>query len=216
MSTIPSSDRSHGHDQQFGPSRFVRDRARLVFATRGLDKTRTISGGDTSRAAGLTRVGCFDFLFPIRLGEAEIRVVPPAEVRTLRVRFILRTFKLANENDFSETSAPGLNGAPLQFVRSHSRTLSTVLYFDGRATNTDVRQSMKQVTDLMSVDRHTHTPPVLSFEWAGFSLRCVLQSSTVGSFSSLFPDGRPSRGRMHVTFRESLTLQELLHEAGRE
>ena len=161
-------------------------------------------------------VGCFDFLFPIRLGEAEIRVIPPAEVRTLRVRFILKTFKLAKENDFSETSAPGLNGAPLQFVRSHSRTLSTVLYFDGRATNTDVRQSMKQVTDLMSVDRHTHAPPVLSFEWTGLSFQCVLQNSTAGSFSSVFPDGRPSRGQMHVAFRESLTLQELLHEAGRE
>ena len=161
-------------------------------------------------------MGCFDFLLPMTLGEAEIRVIPPAEVRTLRVSFILKTFKLAKKNDFGEMSVPGLNGEPLQFVRGHSRTLSTVLYFDGRATNTDVRQSMKHVTDLMNVDRHTHAPPVLSFEWTGFSLQCVLESSTVESFSSLFPDGRPSRGQMHVTFRESLTLQELLQEAGRE
>jgi hypothetical protein len=75
---------------------------------------------------------------------------------------------------------------------------------------------MKHVTDFMNVDRHTHAPPVLSFEWTGFSLQCVLERSTVESFSSLFPDGRPSRGRMRVTFRESVTLQELLQEAGRE
>ena len=150
------------------------------------------------------------------LGEAEIRVIQPADARTLRVTFILKTFTLAKKNDFTETSVPGLNGEPLQFVRGHSRTLSAVLYFDGRATNTDVRQTMKQVTDLMNVDRNIHAPPVLSFEWTGFSLHCVLESSTVESFSSLFPDGRPSRGRMHVTFRESLTLQELLQEAGRE
>lgn len=94
-------------------------------------------------------MGCFDFLFPITLGEAEIRVLPPADVMTLKVRFILKTFTLAKENDFAEVSVPGLNGEPLQFVRGHSRTLSTVLYFDGRAANTDVRQSMKQVIDLM-------------------------------------------------------------------
>jgi hypothetical protein len=132
------------------------------------------------------------------------------------VSFILKTFTLAKENDFVEVSVPGLNGEPLQFVRGHSRTLSTVLYFDGRATNTDVRQAMRQVTDLMNVDRHTHAPPVLSFEWTGLSLRCVLERSTVKSFGSLFPDGRPSRGHMHATFRESLTLEELLQESGRE
>ena len=132
------------------------------------------------------------------------------------MRFILKTFKLAKENDFAEVSVPGVNGQPLQFVRGRSRTLSTVLYFDGRATNTDVRQSMKQVTDLMNVDGTTHAPPVLAFEWSGLSLQCVLQRSRVGSFRSMFPDGRPSRGKMHVTFRESLTLQQLLQEAGRE
>lgn len=158
----------------------------------------------------------FDVLFPITLGEAEIRVLPPADVRTLRVRFVLNTFTLARENDFAGVSAPGLNGEPLQFVRGRPRTLSTVLYFDGRATNTDVRQSMQQVTDLMNVDRQTHAPPVLSFEWTGFTLRCVLERSSVESLGSLHPDGRPSRGRMRVEFRESRTLQELLQEAGRQ
>ena len=161
-------------------------------------------------------MGLFDFLKPLTLGEAEIRVVTPADGRTVRVSFILKTFKLAKENDFVEISTPGLNGEPLQFVRAHSRTLSMVLYFDGRPTNTDVRQSMKQVTDLMNVLETTHAPPVLSFEWTGFALRCVLSSGTVESFSSRFADGRPSRGQMRVTFRESLTLQELQQEAGRE
>lgn len=161
-------------------------------------------------------MGWFDSLKPLRLGEAEIGVLPPAGARTVRVSFLLKTFKLTKENDFTETSVPGLNAGLLQFVRGHSRTLSMVLYFDGRPTNTDVRQSMQQVTDLMAVDGSTHAPPVLSFEWTGFSLRCVLRRSTVESFSSLFADGRPSRGRMRVTFRERLTLQELLHEAGRE
>src|SRR6185436_15372797 len=135
---------------------------------------------------GWTRMSCFDFLFPPAIADAEIQV---ADGRTLLVRFVAKTFKLAKRNDYAEMNAPpGLNGAPLQFVHSHSRTLSMILDFDGRATNTDVRQAMKQVMDLMNVDRQTHAPPVLSFTWQGFSLRCVLERSRMDSFKSLFPD----------------------------
>jgi len=160
-------------------------------------------------------MGCFAFVLPIKLADAEIRAITPAGGAIHRVRFILKTYKLEKRNEFSEISAPGLNGEPLQFVRGHSRTLSTVLYYDERATNTDVRQSMKNVADLMNVDRQTHAPPVLSFEWVGLTLKCVLES-VVQEFSSLFPDGRPSRGRMHIRLKEMLTLRELLQEAGRQ
>jgi len=156
-----------------------------------------------------------EVLFPIALGEAQIRVLPPADARTVSVNFILKTFTLAKRNEFTELSVPGLNGEPLQFVRGRSRTLAAVLSFDGRATNTDVRQPMRGVTELMNVDRHTQAPPVLSFEWRGESLQCVLESA-VEEFRAVFPDGRPSRGRMHVVFRESLTLAQLEQEAGRE
>jgi hypothetical protein len=160
-------------------------------------------------------MGCFDAFLPIKLADAEIRAIAPAGGAIHRVRFILKSYKLEKTNDFSGISAPGLNGEPLQFVRSHARTLSMVLYFDERATNTDVRQSMKSVADMMNVDRQTHAPPVLSFEWVGFTLKCVLESSAQ-EFRSLFPDGRPSRGRMHIRLREMLSLQELLQEAERE
>jgi hypothetical protein len=130
----------------------------------------------------------------------------------IAVTFVLRTFELAKENEFARVGVAGLSGEPLQFVRGHSRTLSTVLDFDGRAANTDVRQPMALVTDLMKVDRETHAPPVLSFEWGSLAFKCVLESA-VDEFRSSFPDGRPSRGRMRTTFRESLTLEELEREA---
>jgi contractile injection system tube protein len=158
-----------------------------------------------------------EFLFPPLLGEAEIRVLNGSDTgRILRVSFVLKTLELAKQNDFDVVSAPGLNGEPLRFVRGRARTLTMVLHFDGRATNTDVRQPIGDVTNLMNVDRDTHAPPVLSFEWTGFSLHCVLERSTVRSFSALLPDGRPSRGRIDVIFRESKTLEELLLEARRE
>jgi hypothetical protein len=40
----------------------------------------------------------------------------------------------------------------------------------------------------------------------------VLESA-VEEFRSLFPDGRPSRGRVIAVFRESRTVQQLLQDA---
>jgi hypothetical protein len=158
-------------------------------------------------------VGWLDFLFPVALGEAEIRVLSGAATgESVSVSFIVKTLTLAKKNEFTEVSVPGLNGQPLQFVHGGTRTLSVVLSFDGRATNTDVRQPMGQVAKLTRVDRDTHAPPVLRFEWRGEELPCVLES-LVEEFRSVFPDGRPSRGRMHVVFRESRTLAQLQQEA---
>ena len=153
-----------------------------------------------------------DFLFPVALGEAEIRVLSGTDAgRTMSVSFIVKTFRLAKKNEFTEVSVPGLNGQPLLFVHGGTRALSVVLSFDGRATNTDVRQLTGQVAKLMLVDRNTHAPPVLSFEWRGQSFQCVLESATE-KFRSLFSDGRPSRGRLHVVFRESRTAAQLQQE----
>jgi hypothetical protein len=152
------------------------------------------------------------FLFPVPLGAAEIRVLTGAHTgETVSVSFIVRTLTLAKTNEFTEVSVPGLNGQPLRFVHGGTRTLSVMLSFDGRATNTDVRQPMTQVARLMSVDRDTHAPPVLSFEWRGQSFQCVLES-LVEKFRAVFPDGRPSRGRMHVVLRESRTVEQLQQE----
>jgi hypothetical protein len=157
-----------------------------------------------------------ELLFPPALGEAEIRVLSSASAgTTMSVTFIVKTLRLAKTNEFTAVNIPGLNGQPLQFIRGGSHKLSAVLSFDGRATDTDVRQPMKRVADLMLVDRDLHTPPVLSFVWKGESLQCVLES-VVDEFRSVFPDGRPSRGRMHVVFRESRTAAQLLQDLERE
>lgn len=157
-----------------------------------------------------------DVLFPVALGEAEIRVLSGAATgRIVGVSFIVKTLRLEKKNEYAAVNIPGLNSQPLQFIRGGSRTLSVVLSFDGRATNTDVREPMRSVAELMRVDGNIHAPPVLSFVWRGESLQCVLES-VVEEFRSLFPDGRPSRGRLHVVFRESRTVEQLLQEAAQQ
>lgn len=163
-------------------------------------------------------MGCLSFLSPPRLGSAELVVIQPNSAqagRRIAIRFILRSYKLSKQNIFAEQSIPGLPGAPLQFLRGQPTLLSMEMYFDARDENRDVRESTNDIARLMKVDRALHAPPVLRFEWKGFSLKCVLESATE-EIISLFPDGRPARAKVHATFKEMKTLAELQEELARE
>ena len=104
----------------------------------------------------------FELLFPPPAVQAEIRVLSGAATGTaIGVSVIVRTLRIARTNQYTAVSVAGLGGQPLQFVQGGSRTLSADLLFDGRATNTDVRQAMNQVTRLMRVEGTTHAPPLL-------------------------------------------------------
>ena len=156
-------------------------------------------------------MGCLSYLFPPRLGDAELVVVQPGGAQSglrIPVRFILRSYRLSRQNISTETPIAGLPGAPVQFVRGQPRLLSLALVFDARAENRDVRESMQAIAGLMGVDQATHAPPLLRFEWKEFSLKCVLEGATE-EITSPYPDGRPSRARLQVTFKEARTLAEL-------
>jgi hypothetical protein len=156
-------------------------------------------------------MGCLNFLLPIQLGVAELLVIKPDNRKSIKVKFILSTYKLTKTNVFTEIAIPGLSSGPLQFVRGQSGLLSMVVYFDARKEMMDVRELMKSVSDLMNIDDQIHAPPVLLFQWKGFSFRCVLESM-VEEFISLFPDGRRSRAKMYVTFKEMREVHEQLSQ----
>lgn len=157
----------------------------------------------------------FDFLFPIKLGDAEFVVVQPNSGRRIPIRFILDSYRLVEQNDYAEVSVPGLSGELIQFVKGRSQILSLTLYFDTRDSGRDVRQEMDDIAKLMIVLADTHAPPVLQFAWKSIGFNGVLVRRT-DRFHSLFADGRPSRGTMHVTLREFKTQRQLLEELRRE
>lgn len=163
-------------------------------------------------------MGCLSFLLPPRLGSAELVVIQPNGAQTGRriaISFFLGSYRLSKQNTYAEQSIPGLPGAPIQFLRGQPKLLSMAVYFDARSENRDVRELTDDIARLMKVDRALHAPPVLRFEWKGLSLPCVLDSATE-EILSLFPDGRPARARLHVTFKEARSLAELQEELARD
>lgn len=163
-------------------------------------------------------MGCLNFLLPRKLARAELVVVQPNSAqsgRRIAFHFILRSYRLSRQSLYTEQSIPGLPGAPIQFVRGQPRRLTIAMTFDARGENRDVRELTSDVVRLMKVDPAIHAPPVLRFEWKGVSLQCVLEGAEE-EITSLFPDGRPARARLHATFREMRTLAELQEELASE
>jgi hypothetical protein len=119
------------------------------------------------------------------------------------VMFNPEEYSLNKDNNFASQAIPGLSSPLLQFVHGNLRTLDMELLFDTFETQEDVRDKTKQVTDLLVIDSNLHTPPVLEVTWGSLDFICVL-SKVNQKFIKFFPDGRPARARITVTFNEYL------------
>jgi len=140
-------------------------------------------------------MGCLSFLFPPRLGSAELVVIQPNSAQTGRriaIKFIVRSYKLSKQNIYAEQSIPGLPGAPLQFLRGQPKLLSMVMYFDARNENRDVRELTNDVTSLMKVDRATHTPRCCGSSGKDFRCSVFRKARPRRSFRSFQTDDLPA------------------------
>lgn len=138
------------------------------------------------------------------IADAEIHVIRPPDGSVIQVKFYLETLKFEKKNKFTETSIPGSKPI-LQFINNELSVLSMTLFFDSSEAGIDVRELTENVLSLMDVDQTIQAPPVLSFQWKELEFKCVLDSA-VQEFLTLFPDGRPSRAIIDVSFREFFTL----------
>src|SRR5215813_1351154 len=92
------------------------------------------------------------------------------------VQFNPEEYTLSRDINYAQAAIPGLSGPVLQFVSGNMQTLEMELFLDtyeqhkvaNRVINqaqSDVRDLVKRVTDLMAIDPTTHAPPVLLFTW---------------------------------------------------
>lgn len=126
------------------------------------------------------------------------------------VLFNPEEYSLKRDVNYAQAAVPGLSAPILQFVNGSLQTLEMELLLDtyeqhqgaGSApAHSDVRSLTRKITDLMNVDRTTHAPPVLLFNWSSLTFTCVL-AQTTQQFLMFLPDGTPVRARLRVTFNE--------------
>jgi hypothetical protein len=141
-----------------------------------------------------------------------IHIVKEKTGETLTVMFNPEEYSLNKDNNFASQAIPGLGSPLLQFVHGNLRTLDMELFFDTFETQADVRDHTQKIVELLRIDSDLHHPPVLRVTWGSLDFRCVL-AKVNQKFIKFFPDGRPARARLTVTFNEYLDAATQVQEA---
>jgi len=142
------------------------------------------------------------------------------------VQFNPEEYTLNRDINYAQAAIPGLSGPILQFVNGNLQTLEMELFLDSyeqhkvgsttiNGAQTDVRQLVMQVADLMAIDPTTHAPPVLLFAWGSLAFTCVLARLSQ-RYTMFLPDGTPVRARLTVTFNEYRNIDLEAKEIKRE
>jgi hypothetical protein len=132
---------------------------------------------------------------------AKAKILVEATGNQFEVMFNPEEYTVNKDNNFASHNVPGLSGPLLQFVHGNMRTLEMELFFDTYEQQTDVRDQMRNVTDLLKINGDLHAPPVVQISWASLQFRGVLARAGQ-KFILFFPDGRPARARITCTFNE--------------
>lgn len=141
-------------------------------------------------------------------------ITPEGEL-PIPVLFNPTQYQLEHSNQIAEIGIPGLGAPILQYVRGNSRTLTMELLFDTYERQTDVRRYTEAIYALLTIKPETHVPPVCTFEWGGFSFRCVI-TSVSGRFTLFLGDGTPVRAILNVTFVETIDVEVEVRRAPTE
>jgi hypothetical protein len=142
------------------------------------------------------------------------------------VQFNPEEYTLNRDINYAQAAVPGLSAPLLQFVNGNLQTLEMELFLDSyeehkvgsrvvNAKQSDVRDLVRQVTDLMNIQPSTHAPPVLLFTWGALAFTCVLAKATQ-RFVMFLPNGTPVRARLNVSFNEYRNIELEAKEVKRE
>ena len=134
---------------------------------------------------------------------------------SIPVMFNPEEYTVNKDNNFASQAVPGLSSPLLQFVNGNLRTLEMELFFDTFENHTDVRDETKKVVGLMDIDPKLHAPPVLQVVWGSLTLTCVLARASQ-KLILVFPDGKPARARVTVTFNEFIDPETEAVEVSRQ
>ncbi|AQH02653.1 peptigoglycan-binding protein LysM [Burkholderia sp. KK1] len=142
------------------------------------------------------------------------------------VQFNPEEYTLNRDNNYAQAAVPGLSAPLLQFVNGNLQTLEMELFLDSyeehkigsrvvNAAQSDVRDLVRQVTDLMNIQPSTHAPPVLLFTWGSLAFTCVL-AKAMQRFVMFLANGTPVRARVNASFSEYRNIDLEAKEVKRE
>lgn len=162
-----------------------------------------------------------------QLKKATITVLAGAnQGKVISVLFNPAEYSFERTNAYKAMPIPGLGSPLMQFVNGELDTLSMELFLDDytdpegptsreRKERDPVKARLKDISNLLEIDRDLHAPPPVRFNWGPMEFTAVLDK--LGRKVTKFhPDGTPARATLSVSFKEYRTLRRQLEEPRRE
>ena len=152
------------------------------------------------------------------LSHAAIEIVYPESFPpvVIPLRFNPTEYQLQKSNSFQEIAIPGLQAPPIQYIRGNSEKLAVEVLADTTDSLEDVRTKyVKQVRDLLEINKDLHAPPIVRFTWDKEIFKGVLESFQV-TYTLFSPEGAPLRAKMSLSFKEYRPVEVQVKEPPRQ
>lgn len=162
-----------------------------------------------------------------QLEKALITVLDGADKgKVITVLFNPTEYSFDRTNSYKATVVPGLGSPILQFVNGECDQLSMELFLDDytdprgptslrQKENDPVGKRLKDISNLLEIDRDLHAPAPVRFSWGPLEFTAVIEK--LGRKVTKFhPDGTPARATLSVSFKEYRTLRQQLENPRRE
>jgi len=131
------------------------------------------------------------------------------------VLFNPKEYSVQKSVQWEPHKAPGLDLPEQQFTSGNASVLSVELFFDTYEDKTDVRTThTDKVMGLTLVNADKHRPPLVMFQWGGFTFKGVVESLSI-RFTMFLSDGKPCRAVASMTIKEAQTAAEQIQEKPR-
>jgi nucleoid-associated protein YgaU len=162
-----------------------------------------------------------------QLKKATITVIDGADKgKIVSVLFNPTEYSFERTNAYKATPVPGLSSPLLEFVNGEADQLTMELFLDDytdpegptsreRPETDPVNTRLRDLSNLLEIDRDLHAPPPVRFNWGPMEFTAVIEK--LGRKVTMFhPDGTPARATLSVSFKEYRTLRQQLEEPRRE
>lgn len=146
--------------------------------------------------------------------------------KVISVLFNPNGYSFDRSNVYKSTAVPGLASPLIHFVNGEADQLSMELFLDdytdpGGPTSREpagqrsVVQRLRELNNLLNIDRDLHAPPPVRFNWGPLEFVAVMEK--LGHKVTMFhPDGTPARATLSVGFKEYRSLRQQLERPRRE
>ena len=130
------------------------------------------------------------------------------EEKIFPLQFNIAEYNEEMSNNYKEKVLKNTKGKELQFNNLEQGDFTIQLFFDSTDEGTDVRDKLKPLDLIASMDKENHAPAPCIFVWSNFNFRGVVGKISK-KFTYFYHNGIPARVHVSLTLKPYETPKEI-------